>query len=92
MDRSHSHPHSKGTPEGFRFLTNIMPTNTAVLPYGDEEVQETEDELIERLISTHGEENVVITEPAYDQEGNPWNGRAIHVREGIQARLFPEED
>lgn len=72
--------HDIGTPEGFRFLTNVGPSGFYDVLLIDTDTP-TDDEFIERLIEQHGEDNVVVNEPAYDVDGNQWNGRAIHLRE-----------
>lgn len=60
--------YSKDTPEGFTWLTNM----SGGLISKKEELQ--------GYIEKFGKENVVTTEPAYDCDGKPWSGTAVHVR------------
>ena len=65
---------SKDTPPGFTFRTNVQPAGSQFITYEDPDVY------IADLIFQYGAENVVVTEPAYDESGKPWDGRAVHVR------------
>lgn len=71
------------TPDGFRFLTNVSPSYSEIRDSETGKVilkATTGDDVIAEIKKAYGEGNVVVTEPAYNMSGNPFDGRAVHVR------------
>lgn len=70
--------HGKGSPEGFIFVTNISdpPETDSYMGF------ESETEFMARMKSELGDD-VRFTTPAFDKDGLPWRGTAVHVRAGV---------
>lgn len=67
----------RDTPKGFKHLTNVPKMRSA----GDiSAIKE-----IEGYYKQFGKDNVITTTPAYDFDGKPWDGIAVHVREDTNA-------
>jgi hypothetical protein len=75
--------HGKDSPEGFVFITNISnpPGENSYMDF------ESEAEFLARLQTELGDD-LALTTPAYDAQGKPWDGTALHVRSGVKFTML----
>jgi hypothetical protein len=76
--------HDPNTPDGFKFVTNVGSEKDDEADFDSYGESGSGD--INKYVEKYGADNVVVTTPAYDVDGNPWDGRAIHIRIGVEPK------